>query len=87
MADLIVMVALGKTSVKEVKIDQLHKMRKIFSLGLLRGVDKMTHIRALANSLCNEGYVTINKSKGGDEGSVARSDIQVVKKIDVEESS
>ena len=87
MADLIVMVALGKASVKEVKMDQLHKMGKIFSLGLLRGKDKMTHIRVLPNSLCNEGYVTKNKSKEGDEGSVARSDIQVVKEIDLEEFS
>lgn len=27
-ADLIVMVALGKPSIKEVKMDQLHKMKK-----------------------------------------------------------
>ena len=69
-------------------MDQLHKMRKIFvSLDLLRGKDKMTHIKALANSLRNEGYVTVIKSKEGDEGLVARSDIQVVREIDLEEFS
>ena len=62
-------------------------MRKIFSLDLLRGKDKMTHIKALANSLRNEGYVTVIKSKEGDEGLVARSDIQVVREIDLEEFS
>ena len=41
-ADLIVMVALGKPSKKEVKMDQLRKMKKIFNLSLLRGKDKMT---------------------------------------------
>ena len=41
-ADLIVMVALGKPSKKEVKTDQLRKMKKIFNLSLLQGKDKMT---------------------------------------------
>ena len=80
-ADLIVMVALGKPSIKEVKMDQLQKMKKVFNLGLLRGKDKMTHIRAIANSLRNEGYITIRESKEEDQGSVTRGDVKVVKEI------
>ena len=80
-ADLIVMVALGKPSIKEVKMDQLQKMKKVFNLGLLRGKDKMTFIRAIANSLRNEGYITIPESKEEDLGSLTRVDIKVVKDI------
>ena len=80
-ADLIVMVALGKPSIKEVKMDQLQKMKKVFNLSLLRGKDKMTHIRAIANSLRNEGYITIPESKEEDQGSVTRGDVKVVKEI------
>ena len=63
-AELIVMIVLGKSSIKDVKMDQLHKMRKMFNLGLLRGKDKMTHVRAIANSLNSEGYITISDQAG-----------------------
>lgn len=86
-ADLIVMVALGKPSIKEVKMDQLQKMKKIFNLGLLRGKDKMTHIRAIANLLRKEGYITIHDSKEEDQGSLTRDDVKVVKEIILEEST
>ena len=86
-ADLIVMVALGKPSIKEVKMDQLQKMKKIFNLGILRGKDKMTYIRAIANSLRNEGYITIPESKEEDQGSVTRGDVKVVKEIILGEST
>ena len=85
-ADLIVMVALDKPSIKEVKMDQLQKMKKIFNLGLLRGKDKMTHIRAIANSLRNEGYITVRESEEEDQGSVTRGDVKVVKEISLEQS-
>ena len=80
-ADIIVMVALGKPSIKEVKMDQLQKMEKVFNLGMLRGKDKMTHVRAIANSLRDEGYITIPKSKDEDQGSVTRGDVKVVKSL------
>ena len=86
-ADIIVMVALGKPSIKEVKMDQLQKMKKVFNLGMLRGKDKMTHVRAIANSLRNEGYITIPKSKEEDQGSVTRGDVKVVKEIILGEST
>lgn len=80
-ADLIVMVALGKPSIKEVKMDQLQKMKKVFNLGLLRGRDKMTPIREIANSLRNEGFITIPESKEEDQASVTCGDVKVVKEI------
>ena len=81
-AELIVMIVLGKSSIKDVKMNQLHKMRKMFNLGLLRGKDKMTHIRAIANSLNSEGYVTI--SEQADRGCLTHHDVKIVKEIDLE---
>ena len=46
-ADLIVMIFLEKSSIKDVKMDQLHKLKKSFSLSLLRGKDKPTHVELL----------------------------------------
>ena len=83
-AELIVMIVLGKSSIKDVKMDQLHKMRKMFNLGLLRGKDKMTHVRAIANSLNSEGYITI--SDQADWGCLTRDDIKIVKEINLEDS-
>ena len=39
---------------------------KILNLGLLRGKDKMTHLRVIENSLRNEGYITIPEFKEDD---------------------
>ena len=82
-AELIVMIVLGKSSIKDVKMDQLHKMRKLFNLGMLRGKDKMTHIRAIANSLNSEGYVTI--SEHADLGCLTRNDVKIAKELNLED--
>ena len=60
-ADLIVMIFLEKSSIKDVKMDQLHKLKKSFSLSLLRGKEKPTHVRAIANALSTEGYIKISE--------------------------
>lgn len=62
-------------------MDQLQKMKKVFNLGLLRGRDKMTHIRVIANPLRNDGFITIPESKEKDQGSVTRGNVKVVKEI------
>lgn len=54
IADLIVMMVLEKLLIKDVKMDELHKLKKIFSLSLLRGKDKPTHVRAIPNALRTE---------------------------------
>ena len=53
------MAVLKKTSIKDVKMNHLHKLRKMFNLSLLRGKDKYTHVRVVANSLNSEGYIKI----------------------------
>lgn len=80
-ADLIIMVFLEKLSLKDVKMDHLHKLKKLFQLGLLRGKDKATHIRAIASALYSEGYISIPEES--NFASLARSDVKVIKSLDV----
>ena len=80
-ADLVVMMALGKPSIKDVKMEGLHKLRKQLNLPLLRGKDKCTHVRAVANSLICEGYIRI--CNNANVTSLARTDIEVVIKLDM----
>lgn len=62
-ADLVVMMVLEKSSIKDVKMDELHKLKKIFSLSLLGGKDKPTHVRAtcIANALSTDGCICRNQ--------------------------
>ena len=46
----------------------------------------MTHVRAIANSLHNKGYITIRELEEEDQWSVTRGDVKVVKEIIMEES-
>ena len=46
----------------------------------------MTHVRAIANSLNNKGYITIRELEEEDQWSVTRGDVKVVKEIIMEES-
>ena len=46
----------------------------------------MTHVRAIANSLHNKGYITIRELEEEDQWSLTRGDVKVVKKIIMEES-
>ena len=43
-------------------------------------------LRAIANSLRNEGHITIGESEEENQGSVTRGDVKVVKEIIMEES-
>ena len=43
-------------------------------------------LRAIENSLRNEGHITIGKSEEKNQGSVTRGDVKVVKEIIMEES-
>lgn len=82
-ADLMVMAVLKKPSIKDVKMNHLHKLRKMFNLSLLRGKDKYTHVRAVANSLYSEGYIKI--AEEANLASLTRDDISVVKTLDLED--
>ena len=78
------MVALGKPSQKEVKIDQSQKMKKSSILAFYEA--RTRWLRAIANSLRNEGHITIRESEEENQGSVTRGDVKVVKEIIMEES-
>lgn len=43
----------------------------------------MTHVRAIANSLNSEGYVTI--SEQADQGCLTRNDVKIVKELNLED--
>ena len=77
------MAVLKKPSIKDVKMNHLHKLRKMFNLSLLRGKDKYTHVRAVANSLKSEGYINI--AEEANLASLTRDDISVVKTVDLED--
>lgn len=77
------MAVLKKPSIKDVKMNHLHKLRKMFNLSLLRGKDKYTHVRAVANSLYSEGYIKI--AEEANLASLTRDDISVVKTLDLED--
>ena len=55
-------------------MDHLHKLKKLFQLGILRGKDKAKHITALASTLYSEE---------SNLASLARSDVKVIKSLDV----
>ena len=78
------MVALGKPSQKEVKMDQSQKMKKSSILAFYEA--RTRWLRAIANSLRNEGHITIRESEEENQGSVTRGDVKVVKEIIMEES-
>ena len=78
------MVALGKPSQKEVKMDQSQKMKKSSILAFYEA--RTRWLRAIANSLRNEGHITTRESEEENQGSVTRGDVKVVKEIIMEES-
>ena len=78
------MVALGKPSQKEVKMDQSQKMKKSSILAFYEA--RTRWLRAIANSLRNEGHITIRESEEENQGSVTRGDVKVVKEIIMKES-
>ena len=67
-------------------MNHLHKLRKMFNLSLLRGKDKYTHVRAVANSLYSEGYIKIAEEANlASLTCLTRDDISVVKTLDLED--
>lgn len=82
-ADLIGMVVLEKPSIKDVKMNHLHKLSKIFNLRLLRGKDKYTLVRAVANSPKSEGYIKL--AEEANLASLTCDDISVAKTLDLED--
>ena len=65
-------------------MDQLRKMKKSSILAFYEA--RTRWLRAIANSLRNEGYITIRESEEKNQGSVTRGDVKEVKEIIMEES-
>lgn len=60
ICDVIIQVALGKESIKDVQYTKdLQPLKKQFQLTLLRGKEKICYIRAIANQLYVHGYVKL----------------------------
>jgi hypothetical protein len=74
----IILVSLEKGSIKDVHVSSdLIELKKKFKLFLLRGHNNDAFIRAIANSLLTNGYVTIKRS--ADLSNLRREDVTRVK--------
>lgn len=81
-AETILMVLLEKGSVKDISLmKHLIPLQKKLNLKLLRGKNTNQFIRAIANTLLIEGYVSITNTD--KKANLTREDIKIVKKISV----
>lgn len=79
---MILMVALEKMHIKDVLYGKdLVPLKKKFQLTMLRGQDKNTFVRALANSLFKNGYVHVAMDDGAELKNLRREDIKKVKPV------
>ena len=80
--DCLILVALDKPSVANIqRSKELEKLKKFFGLNLLRGKDKNTYIRAVANALLQHGYVEVEKE--AELANLRRDQLKLVKKLDL----
>ena len=78
--ECIILAVLKKNTVKDVSlVKDLVPLKKNFMLSLLRSQDKNTHIRAIANSFYEQGYISIKA--GVNLENLTREDITVAKSI------
>ena len=76
------MIVLEKPSIEKVQwAKELEKLKKVFSLTLLRGKDKNTFIRAIASALVQYGYVKI--SDNADLAHLTRDEVKIVKHVEL----
>lgn len=79
-SDVIVMVALKLNNIKEVQMmKHLYPLKKLFGLSLLRGQDKNTYVRAIANSLLELNYVEVTAD--ADLVKLKREDVTSIKEV------
>lgn len=76
------MSALEKTSIERVqRAKELEKLKKLFGLTLLRGKDKNTYGRAIANALIHHGYVKMNED--ANLANLKRDEVKLVKNLEL----
>ena len=74
------MMCLNVNSIKDVQMSrQLLPLKKMFRLSYLRGQDKNTHVRAIANAFLENNYVKIEE--GADLAKLTRDDVACVKEL------
>ena len=78
--ECIILALLNKKSIRDVSLlKDLAPLKNKFSMSLLRGQDKTTHVRAIAKVLYDDGYITIKE--GASIENLSMEDIAVVKSL------
>ena len=78
--DVVVLTYLKKSSIRDIQlVKHLTPFKKLFKLTLLRGQDKNTFIRAIANSLYTHKYISFKE--GSDIVNLKREDINILNHV------
>lgn len=78
--DVVVLTFLQKNSIPDIQlVKYLTPSKKLFKLTLIRGQDKNTFIRAIANSLYIHKYISFKE--GSDLVNLKREDINILNHV------
>lgn len=78
--DVVVLTFLQKNSIQDIQlVKYLTTSKKLFNLTLIRGQDKNTFIRAVANSLYIHKYISFKE--GSDLVNLKREDINILNHV------
>ena len=70
----------NKNSIRDVQVDKhLRPLKKLFNLTLLRGQDKNTYVRAIANVLYMHKYISFKNA--ADMANLTREDIDILRSL------
>lgn len=78
--EVVVLAMFNKNSVRDIQVGKhLQPIKKLFDLSLLRGQDKNTYVRAIANALFTHKYISFKED--ADLGNLTREDIDILKSL------
>ena len=80
--EVVVLAMLNKNSIRDVQVEvekHLRPLKKLFNLKLLRGQDKNTYVRAIANALYTHKYISFKK--GVDLANLTGEDINILRPL------
>lgn len=78
--EVVVLAVLNKNSISDVQVDKhLRPLKKLFNLTLLRGQDKNTYVRAIANALYTHKYISLKDA--ADRANLTREDIDILRSL------
>lgn len=79
-SEVVVLATLNKNSIRDVQVEKhLRPLKKLFNLSLLRGQDKNTYVRAIANALFSHKYISFKE--GADLTNLTREDIDILRSL------